>query len=135
MLTYTISVSIRSTLLRYSLVLSEYLSNHSTCPDTRPDTINTRPRRRPIALHWRQIGLESRLSCRLIAATWILQKRWAGLLDFNYRSSAHFSQQSPGGVSVVSGPGSALEKNAWSSSYVKLCRSPGKLYLWLIVGS
>ncbi len=47
MLTYTISVSIRSTLLRYSFVLSEYLSNHSTCPDTRPDIINTRPRRRP----------------------------------------------------------------------------------------
>ena len=47
MLTYTISVSTHSTLLRYSLVLSEYLSNHSTCPDTRPDTINTRPRRRP----------------------------------------------------------------------------------------
>ncbi len=43
MLTYTISVSIRSTLLRYSLVLSEYLINHSTCPDT----INTRPSRRP----------------------------------------------------------------------------------------
>ncbi len=43
MLTYTISVSIRSTLLRYSLVLSEYLSNHSTCPNT----INIRPRRRP----------------------------------------------------------------------------------------
>ena len=43
MLTYTISVSIRSTLL----VSSEYLSNHSTCPDTRPDTINTRLRRRP----------------------------------------------------------------------------------------
>ena len=37
MLTYTISVSIRSTLLRYSLFFSEYLknhSNHSTCPDT-----------------------------------------------------------------------------------------------------
>ena len=47
MLTYTISVSIRSTLLRYSLFSSEYLSNHSTCPDTRPDTINNRPRKRP----------------------------------------------------------------------------------------
>ncbi len=44
MITYTISVSTHSTLLRYSVVLSEYLSNHSTCPDTRPDTINTRPR-------------------------------------------------------------------------------------------
>ena len=60
MLTYTISVSIRSTLLRYSLVLSEYLSNHSTCPDTHPDTINTRPRKRPsVQLETDRPGVES----------------------------------------------------------------------------
>ena len=63
MLTYTISVSIRSTLLRYSLFLSEYLSNHSnhsTCPDTRPDTINTRPRRRPsVQLETDRPGIEA----------------------------------------------------------------------------
>ncbi len=59
--------------LRNSLVLSEYLSNHST----RPDTINTRPRRRPsvkLETYWpgdearrrlasnpRRLGLGSRL--------------------------------------------------------------------------
>ncbi len=62
MLTYTIrlSVSIHSTLLRYSLVLSEYLSNHSTCPDTRPDTINTRLRKRPsVQLETDQPGIEA----------------------------------------------------------------------------
>ena len=63
MLTYTISVSIRSTLLRYSLFFSEYLSNHrnhSTCPDTRPDTINTRPRRRPsVQLETDRPGIEA----------------------------------------------------------------------------
>ncbi len=62
MLTYTISISTHSTLLRYSLVLSEYLSNHSTCPDTRPDTINTRPRRRPsVKLKTYRPGNEARL--------------------------------------------------------------------------
>ena len=60
MLTYTVSVSIRSTLLRYSLFLSEYLSNHSTYPDTRPDTINTRPRRRPsVQLETDRPGIEA----------------------------------------------------------------------------
>ncbi len=63
MLTYTISVSIRYTLLRYSLFLSEYLSNHSnhsTCPDTLPDTINTRPRRRPsVQLETDRPGIEA----------------------------------------------------------------------------
>ena len=63
MLTYTISVSIRSTLLRYSLVLSEYLSNHSTCPDTRPDTVNTRPRRRrSVQLETDWPGIEARFA-------------------------------------------------------------------------
>ncbi len=57
MLPHTISVSVRSTLLRYSLVLSEYLSNHSTCPDTRPDT---RPRRRPsVQLETDRPGIEA----------------------------------------------------------------------------
>ncbi len=56
MLTYTISVSIRSTLLRYSLFFSEYLSNHST----RPDTINTRLRRRPsVQLETDRPGIEA----------------------------------------------------------------------------
>ena len=72
MLTYTISVSIRSTLLRYSLFFSEYLSNHSnhsTCPDTRPDTINTRPRRRPsVQLETDRPGIEARSVVMLCCA-------------------------------------------------------------------
>ncbi len=65
MLTYTISVlfapcsGIRSFLAKY---LSNH-SNHSTCPDTRPDTINTRPRRRPsVQLEMDRPGIEARLA-------------------------------------------------------------------------
>ena len=65
MLTYTISVSIRSTLLRYSLFFSEYLSNHST----RPDTINTRPRRRPsVQLETDRPGIEATIFSALLGS-------------------------------------------------------------------
>ena len=76
MLTYTISVSIRSTLLRYSLFFSEYLSNHSnhsTRPDTRPDTINTRPRRRPsVQLETDRPGIEANSKGAFLVLVWIM---------------------------------------------------------------
>ena len=62
MLTYTISVLFTppcSGIRSFLAYLSNH-SNHSTCPDTRPDTINTRPRRRPsVQLETDRPGIEA----------------------------------------------------------------------------
>ncbi len=77
MLTYTISVSIRSTLLRYSLFLSEYLSNHSN----HSTTINTRPRRRPsVQLETDRPGIEANVFTALSSGVglFLCSSKWGG---------------------------------------------------------
>ncbi len=58
---YTYTISVKS--LRNSLFFSDYLSEVEPIrarPDTRPDTINTRPRRRPsVQLETDRPGIEA----------------------------------------------------------------------------
>ena len=104
MLTYTISVSIRSTLLRYSLVLSEYLSNHSTCPDTRPDTINTR--RPSVQLETYRPGIEA--NTVLAHFSYKAMRCLGKHTRCDFRTHAHAVRRSFCNVLLIRGIGPAL---------------------------